>query len=601
MQYHSAHNRHSSSNIRQSRAIHPEEWKPKNFDTDFVGSHDLRRGVPGDLSSTNNKKDMELTGEEEFRIVWVYKKPPKGQALPPVESNDDDKNQGRKFQGIWASEYPDKANPTEVWLFHMHDKPAGLEKSTALYGFWGFNPAVIIEDDDFDPQDLWIYPPGALIPARVDTLGIWMYPRMNVDLRNLAVGTSGFLDLVRTPKIGKLGVGGMWKLHYSKEGQAPVKDAKPKKIFHVKVMTGKGDESITVFPLKGTDTVWDVRCKLAKKHPDGSDQSLMMNGEILEDDVTLQEYGIGHNAVLEFEGMKLYIQDWDKRFFEIRVAPDDTVAMTKEAISRQINVSPKMLRISFEKGLLSKEDGKLKKYGVHHFAQLRLEPIQLFLQQANHKQPIKVPVRPVDSIHQVKQRISQKLNVPLDTSYHLYLEDGTELMDGYHLMDFSAVQQGSVVRTAAFCISIEDPESGETSKVEVAEGATVGDVKFAYLELTGIPIAHQNLYFHQTGPLNSAQKLADYQITSGTVLSLLTLPELEIEVVSEDGETVRMIADPTDLLEDLKDQIQEMFRIPATKQVIRLRKRRLKGNLSLAEYGIKDGSSVEVVRVKTFS
>ena len=226
--------------------------------------------------------------------------------------------------------------------------------------------------------------------------------------------------------------------------------------------------------------------------------------------------------------------------------------------------------------------------------------MQLFLQEANNAEPIKVPVRPVDSIHQVKQRVSQKLNVPLDTPHRLYLEDGTELMDGFHLMDFD-VQQGSILRTTAFLISIHDSMTGETVQVDVPEGATVGDVKFAYLELSGIPIAHQNLYFNQTGPLDSAKKLTEYQITSGAVLSLLTLPPFEIEVVAEGGEAARFVADPTDLLEELKEQIQEQFKIPTTKQVIRLRKRRLKGNLSLAEYGIKDGSSLEVVRVKTFS
>jgi hypothetical protein len=167
-------------------------------------------------------------------------------------------------------------------------------------------------------------------------------------------------------------------------------------------------------------------------------------------------------------------------------------------------------------------------------------------------------------------------------------------------MDFD-VQHGTVLRTAAFRISIIENHGEHSCEVEVPEGATVGDVKFAYLGIKGVPIAHQNLYFDKTGPLDSFKKLVEYQISSGAVLSLLPLPPFELQVISEEGEAVKVIADPTGLLEDLMEQVAEELGIPATKQVLRFRKRRLKGGLSLAEYGLKEGSTIEAFRVKTLS
>ena len=135
----------------------------------------------------------------------------------------------------------------------------------------------------------------------------------------------------------------------------------------------------------------------------------------------------------------------------------------------------------------------------------------------------------------------------------------------------------------------------------VPEDATVADVKYAYLKLMGVPIAHQNLYFQKTGPLESAKKLVEYQISSGATLSLLGVPPFEVNVISEESLPLRLIVDPTDRLKDLKKQIEEGFGIPLSSQVLRLRKRRLKGNLTLAEYGLKDGCSVEVVAVRSLS
>jgi hypothetical protein len=500
----------------------------------------LRKSSPALMIGVNSNA-VKLSGHENYKSVLVYDKPKSGQSIKKDDSY---------FQGVWASRIPQQTNPTELWLFDEEDEPRHLEGSTTLFGYWGFRSDLSDDYDDFKPEDLRVYPPVATIPKNFE-------------------------------------IGGIWRVYFKKDYQ---EKKKALAIFQIKVGIGDG-KFVALFPVKKTDTVRETREKLSKKDDKlPADQSLVYKGEVLDDNETVEKYDIGHGAVLEFEGMKLFVQEWDKNVLEIPVSSDDTIQKIKDQISILNGVPSNLLRLSFENSLLSKEDGNLQRYGIYHKATLRLEPLQLRIKQSN-KEDVILPVRPIDSIRQVKQRISKRAAVSTKPPRRLFF-NGKELKDSRNLTDYT-VEHGSTLSLVMLQLFIKH-WSGDIFELDVPPDATVGDVKDAFLKLDGTPIAHQNLYFNKTGPLDSVKRVSEYQITNAATLSLLSLAPIQIFVKAPDGTETELIVDPTDLIEDLKEEVEQEIGIARDRQNIFFNQQALEGNLCLAEHGIVEGSKIQV-------
>eukprot|EP00980_Cylindrotheca_fusiformis_P020413 scaffold7454_cov88-Cylindrotheca_fusiformis.AAC.2 len=71
-------------------------------------------------------------------------------------------------------------------------------------------------------------------------------------------------------------------------------------IFQIKLHLGN-DQYVTLFPVKKTDTIGEIRERFSNK-----------DDKLPKDKETLEHYDIGHSAIVEYEGLKLFVQDWDK-------------------------------------------------------------------------------------------------------------------------------------------------------------------------------------------------------------------------------------------------------------------------------------------------
>jgi uncharacterized ubiquitin-like protein YukD len=548
-----------------------KRWSKKKANTN------LRKSSPA-LMIGMNRNAVKLSGHENYKSVLVYDKPKSGQSI---------KKDDAYFQGVWASRIPQQINPTELWLFDEDDEPEYLEGSTTLFGYWGFRSDLSDEHDDFKPEDLWVYPPVATIPKNFEIRGVWIYPQIKTNISHFAPGEVGFLEVAKSTKTNKLDIGGIWRVYFKKDHQ---KKKEALAIFQIKVGIGD-DKFVALFPVKKTDTVGETREKLSKKDDKlPADQSLVYKGEVLEDNEKLEKYDIGHGAILEFEGMKLFVQEWDNNVLQIPVSSDDTIQKIRDQISILNGVPSNLLRLSFENSLLSKEDGKLQRYGIYHKATLRLEPLQLRIKQSNKKDVV-VLVRPIDSIRQVKERISQRAAILTKPPRRLFF-NGKELKDSRRLTDYK-VEHGSTLSLVMLQLFIKH-WSGDVVELDVSPDATVGDVKDAFLKLHGTPIAHQNLYFNKTGPLDSAKRVSQYQIKNAATLSLLSLAPIQILLKAPDETETELIVDPTDLIEDLKEEVEQEIGIARDRQNLFFNQKVLDGNLCLAEHGIVEGSRIQV-------
>eukprot|EP00980_Cylindrotheca_fusiformis_P004554 scaffold970_cov65-Cylindrotheca_fusiformis.AAC.3 len=609
------------------------------------------------------RQAVQLTGKERCRAAFIYDKPKNKNDTPPIPPND-----GRRLHGVWSSKIPSlQQNPTEVWLFE-HEYAPNLKGTTTLYGYWGYR--IDIE------QDLTVFPPNTTnsnsssIPTTTTTTtdndnddnnvpirGVWIYPLVMAKTSQLAPGEASFLEVTKTPKLHRLDVGGSWKVFFKKDDENKKKKQTAAAatdellIFQIKLHLGN-DQYVTLFPVKKTDTIGEIRQRFSKKDDKlPKDQRLLLYQQqdiLLDDKETLEHYDIGHGAIVEYEGMKLFVQDWDKQVvFQIDVSPQDTILHVKELISNKMinnnknnnnKVPTHMLRISYEKTLLSKDHGILERYNIPHLGTIQLEPIPLKIQHSIDKITI-VPVRPIDTIRQVKLRIAQRANITTmppkrllfnDTSL-LELEDKRKLI--YYSKEIIEQQQqqqqnnknknggGGTTTTTMTTLTLVMVQlfvhywkTGNIVELEVRPDATIYQVKEAFMKSNhrggGIPMAHQNLYFQKLGPLESNKSISHYDITSGSTIELLPLSPIPVFLVLLDDnddndndntttmanppQELEVIVDPTDLIEYLKEEAQDEWDIAPNQQFLYFNDTLLEDKVCLVDYGIKEGSKIHI-------
>ena len=395
----------------------------------------------------------------------------------------------------------------------------------------------------------------------------------------------------------------------------------PSSIFQVKVKFSN-HKVISLFPLKRTDTIGEVKQKaLSRESSEPPNQSLFYDGEELDEDRTLGSYNITHGCILEFEGMKLYVKDYkassSSELFEIKLtSPENTVQFVKEQLSLLLlqegssltnDIPTSQLRLSFEKSLLSKDNGKLQRYAIHNKDTLQLEPMQLRIQQNDEdEEELVLPnIRPTDTLLDVKQRIWQRLDKnngedEMDINCLRLFCQEKPLSDDSCICQHPEIQHGSTLQLEVVMMVYIKHWSGKTFKVDAPLDACVREVQDAIHDALDIPIMYQNLYY-QKQHLESDRFLSEYQITDASTLKLKPV-QLVIQAPSSeegvDADEFNVNVDPNDTLDHIKTLIQEETGIPSQQQRLFWLKKNLQledGKKTLLDYGLKHRSKVQVV------
>ncbi|KAL3915444.1 MAG: hypothetical protein SGILL_005652 [Bacillariaceae sp.] len=110
---------------------------------------------------------------ENSKSAWVY---PRGVA-PGTEA--------RKTQGVWKFVHdiaPEKAHKWQPQQIELYSSMKQLD-DTRPYGLWGINADAKPDTDlNWDPKDIWFYPPGEEPEANCEKRGIWTFPRGRLDV-----------------------------------------------------------------------------------------------------------------------------------------------------------------------------------------------------------------------------------------------------------------------------------------------------------------------------------------------------------------------------------------------------------------------------------
>merc|ERR1712048_482003 len=180
----------------------------------------------------------------------------------------------------------------------------------------------------------------------------------------------------------------------------------------IKIKTPSG--KIIPITVKPTDSVRHVQKKLQKKENIPVEcQELTLSGRPLNENLNLEDNGIGHGDILDLEPMHLTVRKPDGSTFPIDADPTDTIQDLKENIEATSGIPKRHQRLCHGKSPLDDEDATLTGCGVRNNDTLDLEPMQIHAIISNGRKTV-LTVDPDDTIEDIKQRLEDEIKTPVD-------------------------------------------------------------------------------------------------------------------------------------------------------------------------------------------
>ena len=138
---------------------------------------------------------------------------------------------------------------------------------------------------------------------------------------------------------------------------------------------------------------------------------------------------------------------------------------------------------------------------------------------------------------------------------------------------------------------------GRMFSLDIDAQDTVGVVKTKIQEQHGIPVENQMLCFR--GPcLVNSHTLQDLGVTENSLLSLLDRCFYQIVVSIDRYNNILLLAEASDIAEDLKKRIEKKVGIPAQQQLLFFNRHCLdETQQPLSQLGIRPGSTLQAFTV----
>jgi ubiquitin C len=297
------------------------------------------------------------------------------------------------------------------------------------------------------------------------------------------------------------------------------------------------------------DTVEDVKKKVEDKTGIAvPDQTLLFDGDELDDPTTLADNNIKHGDTLTLAPMQIYVKHWDGSVITLDVQPDDTIGDIKSKVSDEKDVPPDQQRLTFNDKPLKKDKKTLRDYKIKNKDTIVLEPMQIFVKMPDGKM-IPIDVEPSDTIWTVKKKVEDETGFPVPNQTLRF--DGDELGNPTTLTD-NGIKHGATLDLDPMKIFVKKPD-GTKIELTVSPSDTIANVKGMVEDKEGIPVDDQNMEFDGKD-LEDGPTLLDYHIKDGDTIDLVPM---EIIVRHWNNAIFYFEVDPDNTIDMIKDLVEK--------------------------------------------
>ena len=347
-----------------------------------------------------------------------------------------------------------------------------------------------------------------------------------------------------------------------------------------------------------TNSMGDIKKQLeAETGVPADNQRLFMNGNELDDDnKTAKDYGIKNGSELDLEPkkIKVSVETPDGKTHEVEVKPSDTSDDIKAAITAETGMPAETQVVKFNGEELPNDGTTVKDMGIREGDVLKVEIFKVPVTVTDMDgKSVKVMVDPTDSMGDIKKQLEAETGVPADNQ-RLFM-NGEELDDDRKTAGDYGMKPGSVLdlEPKSMKVFVETPD-GKKHEVEVKPSDTSDDIKAAIAAKTGIPAETQVVKFNGKELPNDGSTVKDMGIREGDVLKV-EIFKVPVTVRTMDGNTVKVMVDPTDSMGDIKKQLEAETGVPADNQRLFMNGNELDDDRKTAgDYGIKSGSVLDL-------